>query len=913
MGSFDTETFLKVQGQTGTGFFQSVGMSFGLPSCMLNLAAGALNLLPSSTLADIQSQITAGKAKANEITKSIFKKLMLGTGFIEFDTENGVLKFGSDSSWLGMDNDGNQTVKNLEGLLGAFNYYLATGVQLYENYTGIAEGIESVKDCIDKYKTLQAYQSGNSADQKALLSPEEAEDLFATQYAGDKARLESATSFIKNCNESIADINKVLANRAANPELEPRFVDSAEYNPYLDQTNFTRVAPEDPNLEDDSDVFRLVYGPPISYRGRYLLTSDGLYYDSQEGGLDPIFLAIQDVVPVGEKWKYNYDPNLGGKGDAISIKSLNKFSDNLFDPNLLDDSEGMESFYSEDHFLSVLKQQRDKHVYDLSSNLQTYIETYGTDSSITTNQRQLIISEITMHEGKINRRKKQIEIAVKAPTIYCGATEPLFSPGNIPINDFSFLEECNIVVDLEKQKALIFEQAEVTGMVLPIRPTFVQSAARPASIIFDHLNVPDVGAGSIIYTPSGGAGSGTLLSLTDQIVTDELFAIYNFLETRVVTPSSTNYYVTNCASTDRYNNAKLVAPNNRSVFFSGLSIPYLEGVAQLKATGDECSKGASGLGSYVRLPDTAEFRDFTYSPSGFSIDFWTHVPGIEDGGEGWLSATASSLTKCVLACENMGSKSGIEPLGTGSPGTWSNDESGSKASLNYLPNDKSDNYERGMLMGFTRDRQITKGYVASRQNYHNDPASSLSFFMAPTITRDTTSMGFINADDCPNDTNYHCMKVDLEGTNFGNVSSSFVHIAVSVDSKNNEVKMYADGELMATSSVADTFGVDAYQPPRLPSFRKVNSFEYSASSVDGPTTLHEGPKLNPFYTPWVVGGGYTDGFGTGNFMGSNCYHGLSSGLRGHIGSLKFYKKPMNSAQVAANYKAQKGYFKNIRV
>jgi hypothetical protein len=39
--------------------------------------------------------------------------------------------------------------------------------------------------------------------------------------------------------------------------------------------------------------------------------------------------------------------------------------------------------------------------------------------------------------------------------------------------------------------------------------------------------------------------------------------------------------------------------------------------------------------------------------------------------------------------------------------------------------------------------------------------------------------------------------------------------------------------------------------------------------------------------------------------------GITSGLRGHIGSLKFYSKPLNSSEVLTNYKAQQVYFKNI--
>ena len=75
----------------------------------------------------------------------------------------------------------------------------------------------------------------------------------------------------------------------------------------------------DPGLEDE-EVFRLTYGPPLTDSGHYVLSNDGLYYDSQTGGLDPVYLAISGVVPVGEAWKYDYDTNLGGKGEAISLK-----------------------------------------------------------------------------------------------------------------------------------------------------------------------------------------------------------------------------------------------------------------------------------------------------------------------------------------------------------------------------------------------------------------------------------------------------------------------------------------------------------------------------------------------------------------------------------------------------------------
>ena len=50
MASFDLNTFLNVQGNTGTGLVRSLGMSFGLPSCLLDLTSNLLSILPSSIL-----------------------------------------------------------------------------------------------------------------------------------------------------------------------------------------------------------------------------------------------------------------------------------------------------------------------------------------------------------------------------------------------------------------------------------------------------------------------------------------------------------------------------------------------------------------------------------------------------------------------------------------------------------------------------------------------------------------------------------------------------------------------------------------------------------------------------------------------------------------------------------------------
>jgi hypothetical protein len=158
------------------------------------------------------------------------------------------------------------------------------------------------------------------------------------------------------------------------------------------------------------------------------------------------------------------------------------------------------------------------------------------------------------------------------------------------------------------------------------------------------------------------------------------------------------------------------------------------------------------------------------------------------------------------------------------------------------------------------------------------------------------------------------MQVDLNSNSvIGNVSSQFVLLDITVNPDKDEIKFYADGQLLTTSSISNVFGVDSGVSPSVPTFKKANSFEYTASNVDGPTTLKTGPTNNPFYTPWIVGGGWTDGmYRYGNFMGGD-RGGIVSGLRGHVGSLKFYSKPLDSSEVTTNYKAQKGFFKNIKM
>jgi hypothetical protein len=512
------------------------------------------------------------------------------------------------------------------------------------------------------------------------------------------------------------------------------------------------------------------------------------------------------------------------------------------------------------------------------------------------NTKQQIQSVASQHNKKINKRKKQIEVAVKAPTLV-GARK-VFEFGQIPINDFSYLSNLNLAVAYENQRRLVFKQAEVSGVVLPLNPKFVKAAEGQAVATLDHLVVPPVGAGSIIY--GGQNTSGNVLSLTDSVITKDLIAIYNFLESDVTTPGSDVYTTLNCISkTNKDKAAQLYANSPQDVFISGLGIPYLKGMVTINNDTDT----PDGLGSVIKLPEVKEYQDLFYRKEGCTVDFWVHMPNL-------LASTlntyydsywgTSTLHRIVFGCENTG---------------------GINQNLNptYAQVDYGVETVRGLVCGFTRDRQIVNNLTPDSTNESNPvEASGIHFYIAPTRSINGSDVGFIRDTitvDCASPT-YKTLKCsvpltyEVSGKKFGDASGAFVHVAVVTAPLDNSVKIYLDGVLMTTSSIPEVFGVESFTAPKIPSFVQSNSFEYSLSST-GLSIFEDGPTVSSF-TPWIIGSGFTDGaVNLGGFMGADS--GIESGLKGFVGSFKFYSRALDSNEVDYNYRNQSPFFKNIQI
>ena len=376
------------------------------------------------------------------------------------------------------------------------------------------------------------------------------------------------------------------------------------------------------------------------------------------------------------------------------------------------------------------------------------------------------------------------------------------------------------------------------------------------------------------------------MHINNRIIEDGLISLYNYLSVETDTPSGTNFGVFNSSKLGTSLNAQMVGDAS-TIFSNGLGIPFLSGVAIPK----DGSSDIDSMGTYVRIPEDPQFQDLLYRKSGATFETWINMPNLGDVNAGYNlhDGDTLGLYRLILANENVGLSEDKLP----------------QADINNMAPDYGTGVVRGAILGFTRDRRFTQNLPPSNTDGDN-PIANLALVLAPTQSYDSSSAGFIaNRTDCIKDS-LHGMVIPVfetfNGVGLSSCSGTFSHLSVSLDPKQDEVRVYLDGVKLSTSSYQTTFGTSRQrQTYKAPSIKQNNSFEYS-----------DGPSLDTYFTPWIVGGGYTDGYSEGNFMGGE-FGGKVSGLRGSLGCTRFYSKPLSDGDVLNNYNATKNFFKNIDI
>ena len=1002
---------------------------FGVPTCMMGMAEDMLGLLPGNILAGMSAAVLQGQLAARAAISNIFRDLFRNLGIIEYDLATGKWIFKADGSLWGMD-----------GLFGGLLSALGALQEIMATIEAIGEVLDDIKDCLDEF---EAWLKG--VDSKGVVKSEAELANSLGKVAIYKAQVAVATDFLGRAGDFQGRIEKIFRDRQLDPSLIPDY---------------------DPTPVKEDPLFRLTFGPPQAKQGQFLLSVDGLYYNSQtrlygdsEDPTDvPTLKDIEELefVPDAERWLLDHSPNLGGRGSSYSLKDLNEYVNTIFDINKVDNTKVLEAYYDADHMLQFIISQKNKRVLDIDSNLADLAASgYGSDSAMYVNYQQQVISEGAAFNDKINKRKKQIEVAVKTPDLF-GLNE-VFAPGDIPINDFSYLSAINIDVEVSKQRNLSFDHGEVSGVVLPLVPKYIHAPDSRQKVTVTPLLVAEPGAGSVIDGEELETQAPTL-SLVTGITTDELVAVYNFTDLNFQQPASDIFNTLNCNALGTENRAQMVAGNPKVLYQKGLGIPYFTGIVDLykkdtnnEFKGEELSSTPfeiAGPGNYVRLPDTADYRDLLYRNEGATISFWTYVPGLYQQEDGWwehpfdtsafefnLSSSSGKWAnahyyRVLLGCENTGGKN-----------------TSIEASANLF-NQNTDSV-KGLLMGFSRDpkmyydgsavtegdsdfdiRQsyggvgnsleasgasknpgyangttgiwtvsgagislpqatlqasgtftatttsmtyILGGGASSGDGYQasdisvslytlsdgGDPSAAVEasgmlsvdyyktgdnkklnmgtpssvFFIAPTKSYNTSSVSFARSLDCDNDIGPILKftvsdKLEVSGVKLEDCVDKFINISTVFDPNEDKVKFYINGVLIKSGEISSLFQRNKGESPQIPSFvvppeLTTSSFYYSSGTVDqksSTTLFNDGPNNNTYFTPWNVGGGWTDGRPVAALEGSaisggflDTGDGLISSYNGYVGSLKFYNKALNKDEVVKNYNHQKTFFENIDI
>jgi len=812
---------------------------------------------------------------------------------------------------------------------------------------------------------------------------EQYKENLDVRYASEKASIVNALGFVSKAQNQLNVINTILNNRSLFPDKYPEpcfdgtiYVASVGKTvaELLEGTGFCVRIPggycnlgqafttkhscelaggiwyEPEKIEPPQEKFwvkPVSLDPPISTKEKFILTRTGIYYDSVGGGIEipddwENIVQCKSVIPEDTmRWMFEYDPNCGGKGESVTLKEFNEWANTIFDleNNVLEDDPQILEYYDKDSFLQQIIGERNRRVYDVSSYISELVASgYAEDTALVINAKQNVISETESFENRLKRRKKQIQVAIVLGNV---------TVGKVPINDFSFLNNKNINIPVAIQSKLVFKPGEVSGVVLPVDVSYgISKEKSGGSVYLDHLYVPTIGEGAIISSPSSvDASQAPILSLVDGIITKDLVACYNFLGGDVESdPASVKFKTANSAETGSTHYAQIVASSFDTVHPSGVGIAQFKGICSFfSGTNSKSTYYLDPLSaqylqspykplSYMRLPQGIDdFQSLLYRKSGFTLDCWLHLPSLMSSGyDGWdTSVESSSMHRILLGNENRGGDKQV-------------------TDIERMEVQQDYNSVKGLLVGFTRDRRFTKNLPPSNNNGKNPVDQDLKFYIAPTRSVNTSSVTFIPRSglDCFKESSdpqrYLGAVLSVTGaagttSALGDCSSTFKHLSITCDPSGvGKVAIYCDGVEVLSQNYTNTFGFT--KSPNIPSPLDSSSFSYKNIYKDTlpqnsinyvPSAVYQKDFWNwdapgaTGFTPWIIGGGYTDGmtnaeFGYAansskgmNFLGSN-NGGLRSGLNGLVGSFKLYKRAIKSGEVLQNFNSQKGFFKNIK-
>lgn len=884
-------------------------------------------------------------------------------------------------------------VSDVEGFIEDYNLdVISQAISILSQLAELAGSIAGTSTALDAAKSTQDDINNVLEKRAAGELPEPILNTPALEEAFEKILGDLSQNLSEDEKQQLSEsMQQALSTDAENYE---KFVQENLVKPFTE--NKAAVAAvraqlfKQESVVPDEPIFDLVYGPPIATTNRFVLSEDGIYYDSRSGGIPAIFTK----AITSKYWKLQFGANKGGRGIEYSDEQYDKFSETIFSDSFTDTNDRVKSFLLYDDILNSYEQDRKLQLQDVSGTIVDLLASgYSPSSAMVKNYQEAIGSVSYAYDEKIKVRKKQLQLAalfgpydvtdkthslgpghftesVIVPIVQfspiCGSdtvgehkyespnddTRRVGSTGTysgvlevssntkvkfidrIPVNDFSYLKLSALIPSIDVQERFTLMSSDLDDVINPYPPTYLSEPEKGISII-PEFAINSLGENKWVDASGDNFLSSTtpaLRNLDDEVVTSNLLCSYNFLDPlAVVTASESKFLVKNHAQTSTALNAKLVGTTS-SIFVSGLSIPYLNGT--LVNAGKKYGIRYSQIpeGSYVRLPSNIRGEEvypqsdpldnLMYSESGWSFDFWTYTPSLSS------TLTFDHRYKVIIANENNGDS--VVPT-------------------------------KGMLVGF-RDRGYPTTAHASGLEFvvlGTEPADAVTWGKSAVIGAELSGVG--STIDCYSERGL-VIGLDtstVSGKNILNSNTEFTHYNISHDVASDVLTVTLDGEFLASATASTAFGTGKNAPLNLPGRMSLTSYQDNTGQWGEKLYTRGSYPSFPVFTPWVIGGGWTDNIYEASqinktpagFLGANTNAGYNnqsftpnkggfigqhtnasavpglagygvahfsvnykiprSGLEGFVGSFKIYTSPLNTEEVLVNYKAQQAYFKNI--
>ena len=912
---------------------------------------------------------------------------------------------------------------------------------------------------INKVAALQQKSSALQVEIDNLTNTiDSANDIIQKRATGELPNPQLNISALNTNDLPPSVANKIETAAAQND----KYIETQIIAPYIENQKIIQslVAQASGVMSDVEPTFDLDFGPPISTNEKFILSKDGLYYDSRSGD-------VPDVIPYpvsADMWNLQYPSNRGGRGLSFTEQDAESTVNTIFDLNVpyQEENPRVQQFELYDDVLQQFEDDKQSHMTQVSGYIAEILANgYGATDAIVQSYTAQLGAVASVYDGKIIKRKRQLTIAAlfgRDTFVVTNRQHPLgeglffqYEPPTgkafeyklqykdlpdaiktinlyqldggqtvayntktkkvvdevesenilakvgfwkeiprIPINDFSYLKQSDIPLNLQKQITLFSEDLDT--IIAPFQAKYVVGPDDVPSTSVDSLAVDTIGFGDWVHRETSGSLSATTplrKSLTDDIVRDKLLVCYNFLDPDAVTqPSGTLYALNNAAEGSDRLDGKLVGYDKSFVFPSGVGQAYFGGTI-FDERSAQSALWQNIKGSYVRLPNSTKnyntlqpnipfngvrpLDNLFYSKEGITIDFWAYVPKV------YRDMTDEHRYRLVFANENSG------PVRS----DYVTAASQSKASPGpgLLPGGTNFNRTIGMIMGW-RDRGSpavaganTSGLefciaptVGQNQSYDTTPTTTWGHSVCIAETWDTSAGNSPSAVQTKQVGMFVPSSVlNSSGTGIQDVSSGYHHISIAFDYTKEKVNFHLDGELLTTSSLSDVLGgnpddtvlptsvsMDLEDRSDVIFFNDPTTESFLGNTIYDERCTPERVAF-PVFTPWIIGGGYTDTIpkipGTDykpqGFLGSNTnntHQGTTkgdalatttiggeiypigqhdpplsaprggatptriiprSGLDGYIGSFKIYTRALTTTEATKNYNSQKGFFKNI--